>query len=150
MTESEIIIVIKREIKGLQDSLVDNDYSDAVDNSERDTGFALPVTSDFQVKWLKERIKRHLFFALWTESATSFKFKQINLQQKFEHFGALIDKMDKDFEKAQTENAYEFAQVEATQFFGHKIDVGFSYDTEGRETTFDSDQLVVISPRDID
>lgn len=150
MTESELIVIIKREIKGLTASLVDDDYSDAVDNAERDTGFVLPVTSDFQIKWLKERIKRYLFFALWTESATSFKFKQINLQQKFEHFGVLIDKMDKDFETAQKENAYEFAQVEATQFFGHKIDAGFSYDDEGRETTFDPDQLVVISPSDAD
>ena len=150
MTESELIIIVKREIKGLTASLAEDDYSDAVNNAERDTSFTLPVTSSFQIKWLKERVKRHLFFSLWTESATSFKYKQINLQQKFEHFDKLIEKMDSDFEQAQKENAYEFAQVTATQFFGHKVDAGFSYDKLGRETTFDEDQLVIINPLDTD
>jgi hypothetical protein len=150
MTESEAITLITREIKGLSSNLEDADYSDAVDNAERETGFAFPVTSDFQIRWLKERTKRHLFFSLWTESATSFKFKQINLQQKFEHFDKLIEKMDNDFEKALVENTFEFAQVNATQMFGHKVDAGFSYDDMGRETSYDEDQLVIISPTDTD
>ena len=150
MTEAELIILVTSEIKGLSSNLVADDYSNAISDAQKDTGFALPVTDDFRIKWLKERTKRHLFFYLWTESATSFKFKQINLQQKFDHFDRIIEKMDKDFETAQKENTYEFAQVEPTQLFGHKVDAGFAYNSRGKDITYDENQLVMITPSDKD
>lgn len=148
MTESELIIVVQREVKGLSENFIDDDYLDAIDSAGRDTGFTLPTTNDFQIKWLKERTKRHLFFALLSESTTSFKFKQINLQQKFEHLFALIKQMDLDFAAAMAENLIEFAQAEAYELFGHKIDAGFAYDGLGNDRTFDEDQLVIVTPNE--
>jgi hypothetical protein len=148
MTESELIAEVQTEIKGLSSNYDVSDYAAAVDNAERDTGFTLPVSTAFQIKWVKERVKRHLFFALWVQSSTGFKFKQINLQQKFEQLGKLVEKMDADFEKAQEDYSYEFAQVSASQYFGHKVDAGFAYDELGRDITYDDDQLVNVSPSD--
>jgi hypothetical protein len=148
MTESELIVIVGRELKGLSVNFSADNFADAVDSAERDTGFLFPTTVDFQIKWLKERTKRHLFFFLLSESTTSFKFKQINLQQKFEQLYKLIEKMDVDFEKALEDNVLEFAQADATQLFGHKVDAGFAYDAQGNNITYDVDQLVIVSPND--
>ena len=146
MTESEAIVIITREIKALSSNFVANDYADAVDASERETGFVFPNTNSFQLKWLMNRTKRALFFSLLSENVESFKFKQINLQDKFKNLKQVVDSMDADFEKAQVEYMYEFAKVDAIQAFGHKIDAGFAYDEFGRDVTFDEDQLVMINP----
>jgi hypothetical protein len=149
MTEDELITEVTNEIKGLSTHFDATDYAQAVDDAERDTGFTLPATDDGQIKWLKRRTKRHLFYMLWTESAHKFKFEQINLQHRFEHYKQLIEKEDLDFEKA-LEDEILFADVNDTQLFGHKIDAGFSQDDYGRDTTYDEDNLVAVTPTDSD
>lgn len=148
MTESELIVVVTREIKSLSENLVADDYADAVDSAERDTGFTLPATDSFQIKWLKERTKRHLFYALLSDNVESFKVKQISLHQKWEHLKEMVDKMDEDFAKALEENITEFAGVDDYSLFGTKIDAGFSYDDIGIDTTYYTDNLVIASPNE--
>ncbi len=146
MTESEATTQITREIKALSSNFVAADYTDAVDEAERETGFVFPATSSFQIQWLLKRTKRALFFSLLTENAESFKFKQISLQDKFKNLQNLVELMDKEFAQAQLDYIYEFAKVDAVQAFSHKIDAGFAYDDFGRDITFDGDQLVGINP----
>ena len=148
MTESELIVIVTREIKSLSENLDADNYADAVDDAERETGFTLPVTDSFQIKWLKERTKRHLFFYLLSDNVESFKVKQISLHQKFDHLQAIIDKMDADFEKALIENALEFAGIEDYKLFGTKIDAGFQYDEIGQDTTYDSDNTIISVPNE--
>jgi len=138
---------VTAEVKGLSSSLVDADYSNAIDQAERDTGFSMPITSDFQIKWMKERTKRHLFFFLQSESAAKFQYKQIKLQHRFDHYTKLIEGMDKLFKDAQEEYAFEFAGVSASQTAGHKVDAGFAYENQtGRDMTFHEDNQVIITP----
>lgn len=149
MTKTELTTLLQEEVKGLSSSLVDADYSNAIDQAERDTGWSMPQTAAFNLKWMIERSKRHLFFFLLSESASKFRFKEIHLQQRFEHYRELIDKMDKDFEKAQDEYAFEFAGVSAYQQMGTKIDAGFAYQPQtGRDYTFDDDNIVLIHPNE--
>ena len=75
MIETEAIAVITREIKALSSNFDSDDYADAVDASERETGFSFPTTDAFQIQWLIKRVKRALFFSLLSENVTSFKFK---------------------------------------------------------------------------
>ena len=146
MTESEAVVIVTREIKALSSNFASDDYADAVDAAERETGFTFPATSSFQIQWLLKRTKRALFFSLLSENAESFKFKQINLQDKFKNLSSLVDTMDKEFTQAQEENIYEFAKVSAVQAFSHKVDAGFAYDEFGRDITFDENQRVMINP----
>lgn len=149
MTEAELIVIITREVKGLSTNFDSDDYADAVDTAERETGFTLPVTSAFQILWLGNRVKRALYFTLLAENAEQFGVKQINLQHKFANFYKLIEKMDADFETAKEENPTEFANVSTYQMFGTKIDAGFAYDTEtGEERTYDDDQYVISTPNE--
>lgn len=139
---------LRAEVKGLSSSLDAEDYENAVTAAERDTGWSLPQTAAIKVTWLLSRSKRHLFAFLMAESAAKFKFGDINLQQRFEHYRLLIKDMDVEFKAAQEEFAFEFAGVSASQIAGTRIDAGFSYDPTGRETTYDSINTGIITPNE--
>ena len=149
MTKDGLIIRLQQDVKGLSSSLKNVDYENAAAAAERDTGWSLPQSTDFKVQWLIERSKRHLFFFLLTESASKFRFKAIYLQHKFEHYRLLIQDMDKRFEKAQEEFAFEFAGVSSFEMAGTKIDAGFSYEPlTGRDTTYNGNNQVLIHPNE--
>jgi len=148
MTADELKEVLQLEVKSLRSKLDSNDYDQALNNAQRDTGWTCPVTSDFQIQWLKERTKRWLFFFLWTESAHKFKFEQINLQHRFEHYKELIKYMDEQFEAAKEENIAEFAGASNYEMFGTKIEAGFQYDDVGNETTYEDTNYVIVEPGD--
>jgi len=151
MERANLTSVIRREIGSLASQFESGDFDDALSQAERDTGFSADSNANnFQLTWLKNRAKRHLYFVLVTESAHKFKFKQVNLQHRFANYMKLIELMDKEYETALVENTHEFAQVSPTQMFGHKGDAGFSYDHVGRETTHDDDQKVVVEPTNSD
>ena len=142
---------LEQEVKGLSTYLVEDDYTNAIADAERETGFSLPTDDSFQIMWLKERTKRHLFFYLMSESAHKFKVDQINLQHRFQHYDKLVDKMDKAFEEALEANPEKFAGADAWDLFGSKVDAGFSYDDQtGIDLTYLDENLVNVSPSDTD
>jgi len=149
MTSDELKELLALELKSLKDKVDSNDYDNAVNNAQRDTGWTCPVTVAFQIQWLKERAKRWLFFFLWSESAHKFKFEQINLQNRFEHYQILIKYMDEEFEAAKEENIAEFAGAQPYEMFGTKIEAGFQYDEIGNDTTYNDDNLTIIEPGDV-
>ena len=151
MTGSELKVLLEEEVKGLTSYLDSTDYTNCLNDAQRDTGWTMPVTTDFKIKWMKERCKRHLFFYLYTESAHKFKFEQINLQHRFDHYDKILTRLDKAFEKAIEENPHEFAGMDAFHMFGTKIEAGFSYDpVTGKDKTYDSTNRVIFAPTEND
>ena len=149
MTQEELIALVTAEVKGLSSYLVAADYTNASNSASKETGFSFPVTGDFKILWITERTKRHLFFMLMSESAHKFKFKQINLQNRFAHYNTLIKGMDERYADAISENPQEFAGVEGFRLFGTVAGTGHAYEPEtGRNITHDSDQKVPLSPGD--
>ena len=149
MTREEMVDLVEVEIKSLAVNFEMEDYLAAADDAERDTSFSFPTSVAFQIKWLKERIKRHLFFMLYTESAHKFKVKQISLHQRFDHYGKLIKSLDDRFEKILEEEIYQFAGVQPTQAFAHQIGPGFAYDRNtGEDITYQQTNRVPIKPSD--
>jgi len=150
-TKQQIMTMLEQEVKGLTSYLDSDDYSNACDDASRETSFSFPVSDGFQVYWVKTRAKRHLFFYLMTESAHKFKYEQINLQHRFDHYRNIIDYMDKQFKEVQEEFAFEFAGVEAINLLGTKIDAGFSYAPQtGRNTTYHEDNITILTPTEND
>lgn len=143
MTRDQMIVTIRKELKGLSNRLEEEDYTHAVNDAERETGWSLPITNDTKIKWFKERAKRHIFFMLLSESAHKFKFKQYNLQHRFDHYKSLIAQMDEDWKTFIDE---ELLLLEGTGAFGSQIDAGFQYDEFGRDTTYTDSNLVQIHP----
>jgi len=142
MTRDEMLELLPLEVRGLNNYLVDEDYSNACDDAARDTGWSFPITDDFRILWQKNRAKRHLFFYLLSESAHKFKYEGISLNQRFDHYFTLVNKMDSEFEKVQETHPEEFMTVDSYLLFGTKIDAGFSYDEVGRDTTYFEDNSV--------
>lgn len=149
MTRDELRYIVESDIKGLSNYFDNDDYQFAIDDAQRDTGFSLPTSTAFQIKWLKARTKRHLFFMLYSESAHKFKVKQFSLNQRFDHYNTLIKQMDLEFKEALTEEMFEFAGVEATQAFGHQLSPGFAYDSiTGKDITYEDSNRVKVNPSD--
>jgi len=145
MTRTEMMAQLVEEVP--IDALTDpTDYENAVDAAARETEWAFPVSTDFKIHWQMERAKRYLFFYLATQTAQKFKIKQISLNQKFDHYFKLIDKLDKDFATVVDERPDEFASVDVYRLFGSKIDAGFAVDPLGRDITYRSDQQVIVKP----
>lgn len=149
MTSGELITVVTREIKGLSTQFVEANFTDAVDEAIRETGFTLPNTDDEQTKWLKARTTRHLIYMLWLENSVKFKVKTIALDQKFEHLHKMLAKMDKDWEAAKDDPLLGVT-VDSYEQFGHRIGSGFAYDELGKDITYNEEQKVIISPNEND
>ena len=148
MTRDDLIAVVKQEVKGLRSRFVEDDWENAATDALRDTTWSLPESNDTKILWIKKRMKRHLFYMLWSESAHKFKFKQYNLQHRFKHYGQLIETMDLEWTTFLNE---EMLLLEGgTGAFGTKVDAGFQYDDVGRETTFTEDNLVQFTPTQSD
>ena len=150
LTQTQMIALLKEEVKGLTPYLVDDDYENACLDSSRETGWSFPVSDGFQTYWTKQRAKRHIFFYLMSESAHKFHAKAFKLNQRFEHYFSLIKMMDEQFTAIQESNPEEFANggVEAYAAFGSMVSSGFSYNGVGEETTYDDSNLTEVWPND--
>lgn len=144
-SEMEAWIVVK--VKSLSSYLEAADYTEAVDSAEEELGWTLPETGT-KLYWLKKRALRHLFFALMSESAHKFKFEQVNLNQRFDHYRSLIGDLDREFKEAREEDPTLFAGVSAYNLFGTKVDAGFATDGLGRDKTYRTEQIVLHHPNE--
>ena len=147
MTSGELIIVVEQELKALATNFVAVDYSNAVEDAVRETSYVLPNTNNEQIYWLKQRTKRNMVFMLATGVASSFQVKQIKLDQKFRNLKELYVDMDRVWKEAQGELGIGVSDV--FKLFGSKVDAGFASDElTGEDTTYDAEQLVIVTPND--
>lgn len=151
MTSDELKTLLATELMGLASRYESDDYDNAIDAAERDTGWTMPVTDSFQIKWMIERSKRALFAMRLHASADKFKYDRASINQRFDHFFKLVQMMDKEFLDAKAEDPAAFAGVDDFHLFGTKIDAGFAYEAQSnREMTYADDNLVVFAPDESD
>ena len=155
MTKSEFITRLKEEVKSLTEYLsYPIDYENALADAEVETNWTIPsagITDTFQIFWLRQRARRHLFFMLLSDSAPKIKYGKASLQNLFTHYKALVEMMDRAFTTAVKENSQKFAGVDAHKLFGLVASTGFAYEPlTGRDITYDSDQKVNFSPTEND
>jgi len=105
------------------------------DDAMADTGWSFPLSGTFQEYWAKQRTKRHCFFRLWTAAARKFKVEQINLGDRFKHYGSVINLMDLQFSAIIEENPSEFTSVDTYKMFGTIARPGLKYDIAGNDIT---------------
>lgn len=138
MTANEAYNELVLRLKGLASlfNAPDELYS-CVDTASMEMGVGFPLTNRLTIHWMLRRSYRHALNLLLTESAAKFKYKQINLQNRFDHYFQLVQKEDRDWEIAQ--NSAELIAAASgrgnASFFGSTIRAGFKYDEAGRETT---------------
>ena len=145
-TQTQIYSEVKADLKALASQFEADDFYSAINDALRETSWSLPTTDGTQIYWIKRRAKRHLYAMMLSVSAHKFKFEQINLQHRFDHYFKLVEKEDEVFESYL--DTLLLADIATVNHFGTKIDAGFSQDQFGRETTYDDDNLVVIHQGD--
>ena len=84
-------------------------YEDAAKSSLKELGWVTPVTHPLKEYWVVERATRHAIFILMIEAARKFRYKQIHLQNRFEHYNRILALLDAQFEAAKKENPELFA-----------------------------------------
>lgn len=144
MTEDEIIDALKvGRLKGLTSLFTDDELVEVVRTTERETGWPVPVTGDARITWFMRRATRHALYLLLVMNANKFKYKQINLNQRFEHYLKLIEMEDAAWLNAElpTDTAEDRIAL-----FGHVASAGFAYDGLGRDITYMPGNRVIINP----
>src|SRR6056297_1679867 len=88
---------IELALRGLTNKLGPEYLDFAGEQALNELGWSLPISDQVKSYWLIQRGKRHALDILRTESAFKFKYKQINLNQRFEHLDRLINVLDETF-----------------------------------------------------
>lgn len=91
------------------DSLSDEAYTDAINSALRELGWSVPIDHPLKEYWALERSVRHSIFILMIEAARKFRYKQIHLQNRFEHYSAILSLLDVQYATAKQENPELFA-----------------------------------------
>jgi hypothetical protein len=134
MTRAELEAVIAAD-QSIASYLEADEITAACNEAAKETGWAFPVSGDFKELWIERRSKRNCYMALWTQSARKFKVEQLSLNQRFDHYGKIIAKMDLDFKDVQEERPDLFTNVESYKAFGDVAAPGFVYDITGKDIT---------------
>lgn len=150
MDTSDFVQELREEMKSLDDELEQDDYENAIGDALADTGWALPQTSAFEVYWIKQRSKRHIYNYMLADAAEDFKFEGINLQHRFDHYKYLVSQFDKEWTEIQESRPEKFAGVDSFKMFGTKVDAGFAYADDGQDLTYDDDFEVTFTPTEND
>ena len=123
---------ISIELGGLAAKVAVDAFESASDKAYNEVLWPYPITDPFKSYWFLERGKRHLIQIFLIESAHKFKYKQIHLNQRFDHYFLLLKKMDEDFLRATEENPEVFPTPAGGVSFPDYISNTFTYDFLGR------------------
>lgn len=106
----------------------------AITQALGELGWNLPITDIRKCAWALKRGRRHALDVICTTSAHKFKYKQINLNQRFEHYFSLVKSMDEEYQRA-LEHDPALLDVDPVGIFGTYINNGFVYDQFGNDVT---------------
>jgi len=101
----------------------------AAERANLELGCTYPISKPVFQIWAIERGKRHAIDILRVEAAHRFKYKQLSLNNRFQHYNALIEALDKEFEEAMMELMIQGGKL---TFY---IESGFVYDHYGNDIT---------------
>ncbi len=95
---------IKLRMGGNASNVSDEGLAVAAETALNELGWSIPVDHPLKIFWTYQRGVRHSVYILMIESAHKFRYKEIFLQNRFAHYKAMVDDMDRIFEKAKEEN----------------------------------------------
>lgn len=121
------------ELGSLASSVGADAFERCSDKTLEELQWAYPVTDPFKSYWIVQRGKRHLIQIFMIESAHKFKYKQIHLNQRFDHYFVLLKNMDEEFLRAIEENPGAFPSSFGGIAFPFYIANTFTYDFLGKD-----------------
>ncbi|MFA5397745.1 MAG: hypothetical protein WC346_17180 [Methanogenium sp.] len=142
----DLVEALQVQLSSLSTLITDDGYALVCDQTIQELGWSYPMTTPTKVLWAIKRGTRHAIYLLLIASANKFKYKQVNLQHRFDHFYKLIEEMDKEFAEAMATDIGAFTGIDSFHMFGTKIDAGFTYRFDGKDQTYDYDKYVNFAP----
>jgi len=134
--QTDIITLVQAQMSSSVSLITDVGYDSAVNSALSELGWILPENDPTRIWWITKRSLRHATFILYFAAGQNFKYKQINLDQRFDHYGLLIKMMDQEYVEALRTQAALFAGVPIHKQFGTRIRAGFKYDSVGGDLTY--------------
>ena len=135
-TVDDLVDIVKNLMGASYNVVSDDGFEQAVQQALDELHWTLPCTDSKKGYWIVERSRRHVIYILLVESAHKFRFKEINLHNRFKHYFDLIKMMDAQFAKAIESNPLLF-DCDVYENFGSYITAGFVYDFYGNDHTYD-------------
>jgi hypothetical protein len=135
-TTADIVVLVEIQLSSSSTLLTNDGLTAAVNYASIELGWNLPETDPTRIMWLTKRGVRHACNILFIASAQAFKYKQVNLQHRFDHYDKLIKTMDNELEAALSSQPTLFSSVEAYKQFGTALNAGFIYDSIGQDLTY--------------
>jgi len=105
----DIVEALKPKFGITADSLTEEAYEDAANSALKELGWVVPITHPLKKHWAVERAVRHSIFILMLEAARKFRYKQIHLQNRFEHYNRILTLLDEQYAAAKEANPELFA-----------------------------------------
>ena len=136
-TNAEIVLLMQTQLSSSSSLLSIIGLTDAADSAATELGWPYPQTDPTRIYWLTKRAVRHACYILYIASAQAFKYKQVNLQHRFDHYDKLIKTMDNEWEIALSSQPTIFSSTDSYKQFGTALNAGFVYDGIGRDITYD-------------
>lgn len=130
----ELISKISTSLGSSSDLLEPEGLEFAALQAINELGWSYPISNSRREFWCIQRGKRHALDLLRVQSAHRFKYKQISLNQRFDHYQSLIESMDKSFYEALEKDPI-LSGVDMSKAFGTYIENGFVYDQFGNDIT---------------
>lgn len=130
----EHAITLQRALSSLADNLGTGELDFAALQSMNELGWSYPITDSKKSFWVVQRAKRHALDLLRTVASSKFRYKQIHLNQRFDHYNTLIKTWDREFASAMKHEPVLLG-VDMEDAFGTYVRNGFIYDQHGNEIT---------------
>ena len=118
----------------LQEQLEEDHVEFAIEQTMDELGWSFPIKEGTRPYWAVQRAKRHCLDILRTTAAYKFKYKQINLQQRFEQLHRQIYQLDFDFRTALKYDASLF-DIDISDSFGTYLGNNIIMDQYGNDVT---------------
>ncbi len=137
-SSGELIKGIRASLGSSAELLGSGEYEYAAYQALNELGFKYPIESRTLQLWGIERGKRHAIDILRIQAAHRFKYKQLSLNHRFNHYNAILKEMDDKFDKAK-DSDLELSFGEDDNLiagsYGTYIENGFVYDQFGNDIT---------------
>lgn len=132
---NDLVLKIQSSLGPSSELLEPTEFEFAANQALAELGWKYPITDLRKEYWCIQRGKRHALDLLRIVSAHRFKYKQISLNHRFDHYDRMIQSMDDQFEKARkTDPVLAEAEFDAG-VFGVYIANNFIYDQTGNDVT---------------
>lgn len=132
-TVDQLSLKIRVSMGSSKELLEPEEYNFASSQALNELGWSLPINDPKRIYWIIERGKRHSLDILRTQAANKFRYKDLSLNHRFNHYNSLINDLDAKFEKALDTDPDLLGISDMFMVFGTYIENGIVYDQYGND-----------------